>query len=170
MNRFLFFSLVACALGTAACAANGDPPNGSNLPQDGPPKGPASGPAGNAASSLETRDVAILVLEQTASSLRVTSSARRPRSSFGPAASWNGTGTATHAWKLLGPHGEGIASGEIVARGGALEAPPNPAQGTPAVNVPRDSLSFTAKVPQPAPGETIEIAPVSGGSLVARWP
>ncbi len=170
MNRFLFFSLVACALGTAACAANGDPPNGSNLPQDGPPKGPASGPAGNAAASLETRDVAILVLEQTASSLRVTSSARRPRSSFGPAASWNGTGTATHAWKLLGPHGEVIASGEIVARGGALEAPPNPAQGTPAVNVPRDSLSFTAKVPQPAPGETIEIAPVSGGSLVARWP
>lgn len=169
MNRFLFFSLVACALGTAACAANGDPPNGSNLPQDGPPSGPATA-GGHAAASMEARDVAILVLEQTPSYLRVTSSARRPRSSFGPAASWNGTGAATHAWKLLGPHGETIAAGDIVARGGALEAPPNPAQGTPAVHVPQDALSFTAKVPQPAPGETIEIAPVSGGTLVARWP
>lgn len=167
MQRLLFFPLLVAALGTAACAANGDPPNGSKLPDDGPPKGQAS--AGGAA-SLEARDVAILVLEQTSSYLRVISNARRPRSAFGPAASWNGTGTATHTWKLLDAHGDVITSGEIVARGGTLEAPPNPAQGTPAVNVPAASLSFTVKVPQPAPGETIEIAPVAGSSLVARWP
>ena len=164
MPRLLFVPLLVAALGTAACAANGDPPNGSNVPGEAA-NVPASGPG----PSLEARDVAILVLEQTDSYLRVLSSARRPRSAFGPAASWNGTGTATHTWKLLGPHGETITSGEIVTRG-TLEAPPNPSQGAPAVNVPKEALSFTVKVPQPAPGETIEIAPVSGSPLVARWP
>ncbi|MFO0592125.1 MAG: hypothetical protein U0441_31570 [Polyangiaceae bacterium] len=161
----LMLSLLFAALGLVACAANGDPPNGSNVPCDGTPNHPASGPA----VALEARDVAILVVEQTASSLRVTSSARRPRSALGPAASWNGTGAATHTWKLLGPHGEVIASGDIVARG-ALESPPNESQGAPAVNVPKQDVAFTVKVPQPAPGETIEIAPVGGSSLVARWP
>lgn len=117
---------------------------------------------------MEARDVAILVVEQTASTLRVVSSARRPRSAFGPAASWNGTGTATHTWKLLGQHGETKASGEIVARG-TLEAPPNEKAGAPGAIVPKDTLSFTVKVPQPESGEVIEIAPVAGGPA-GRWP
>ena len=165
MRNLLVFSLLFGALGLAGCAANGDPPNGSNVPGDGTSNHPASGPA----VSIEARDVAILVVEQTADSLRVTSSARRPRSALGPSASWNGAGAATHTWKLLGPHGETIASGDIAARG-ALESPPNEAQGAPAVNVPKQDVVFTVKVPQPAPGETIEIAPVNGSGLVARWP
>lgn len=165
MSRPLLLLGLIAALGVSACAANGDPTPGSSTPG-----GPSRGPDSASAASLEARDVAILVVEQTPSYLRVVSSARRPRSAFGPAASWNGTGPATHTWKLLGQHGEIKASGGIVARGGTLEAPPNDQAGAPGAIVPRDTLSFTVKVPQPEAGETIEIAPVSGGAPAARWP
>lgn len=161
--KHLLFLVPIAALGLAACAANGDPPAGSSAPGTGPTEQAAAG------ASVEGRDVAVLVLEQTPASLRVVSSNRRPRSSFGPAASWNGKGRPTHRWSLRGPHGETIASGDIVART-SLEAPPDPQQGAPAANVPQASFSFDVKVPQPAPGEAIEITPVSGSSLVARWP
>lgn len=160
---FLLLALTA-ALGSSACAATGDPSPGSNNPG-----GPSRSPESAGAPSVEARDVAILVLEQTASSLHVISSARRPRSSFGPAASWNGTGTATHAWKLIGAHGEILASGDIVARG-SIEAPPNEKAGAPGAIVAKDTTSFTAKVPHPEAGERIEIAPIANASLVARWP
>lgn len=157
-----FFLAPLAALGLAACAANGDPPGSGAA-------GAAKTDQAGAAASVEARDVAILVLEQTPTSLRVVSSNRRPRSSFGPSASWNGAGAPTHRWSLLGPHGETIASGGIVART-SLEAPPNPQQGAPAVNVPQATFSFDVKVPQPAPGEAIEIAPVGGAMPAARWP
>lgn len=151
----LLFLVPLAAIGLAGCAANGDP-------------GPEQS-AQAAIAPAEARDVAILVLEQTPSSLRVVSSARRPRSSFGPAASWNGAGTPTHRWSLLGPHGETLASGDIVARS-AIEAPPNPQQGAPPVNVPQATFSFDAKVPQPAPGEAIVITAAGAPGLAARWP
>jgi hypothetical protein len=183
--RFCFVGLAALGL-AAGCAASGDPPPGSNASAGDPAKtadpakavdpaktsdavpGPA-GPSAVAGAPVETRDVAVLVLVQTPSALRVTSSARRPRSAFGPAASWNGTGTPTHRWVLRGVHGEEIASGDIVARG-VIEAPPNPAQGATGVHVKQEGTSFTVKVPQPGAGEAIEITSVSGSGLAARWP
>lgn len=152
----LFFPLLL--LGLAGCAANGDPPAG--------PETPGDTPSNLTKASVGTRDVAILVLEQTPSSLRVVSSNQRPRSAFGPSASWNGAGKPTHRWTLKGAHGETLAEGGIAVRA-AVEAPPGP-QG-PAANAPLSTFSFDVKVPLPAAGEAIEIAPVSG-SLVARWP
>jgi hypothetical protein len=156
--KHLSFLVPLAALGLAACAANGDPP-------------PAPGAAAQsgAAAPIEFRDVAILALEQTPSSLRVVSSNRRPRSSFGPAASWNGTGTPTHRWTLLGPHGEALAAGDIVARN-AVEVPPNPQEGAPGTHIAQASFAFDVKVPQPAPGEAIEIKSAGAAGLVARWP
>lgn len=171
VSKTLFKIPLLAAFGAlAACAANGDPPPGSTVPAGDPPgHAAATEPAAGLAAPLESRDIAILVLEQTPAFLRVTSNARRPRSAFGPAAGWNGSGTPTHTWVLRGPHGEALASGDIVARS-TLEAPPNPAQGATAAHVPQDSFSFTVKVPQPAPGEVIEIAPAGASGLVARWP
>lgn len=148
-------------LGLAGCAANGDAP---------PDRGaPPAAPNAAAAAPVESRDVAILVLEQTGSSLRVVSSARRPRSAFGPSAMWNGRGAPTHRWALLGAGGETLASGSIAARG-AVEIPPDPRHGVPGAHVPLASLAFDARVPQPAPGETIEITSVSDPAITARWP
>lgn len=156
MVRPFLLVLVPVALGLGACAAPGDPPTG----------GPVREPESAAKPALEARDVAILVVEQGPSYLRVASANRRPRSAFGPAASWNGSGAPTHSWKLLGQHHETIASGPISART-TLEAPPS--AGAPAANVPMETATFTVKVPQPEVGETIEIAPVNGGPT-ARWP
>lgn len=150
------------ALGAAGCAAN-DPASGGGSP-GGAPAAQAAGPA-----PVEARDVAILVLEQAPGSLRVVSSSRRPRSSFGPSAGWNGSGRATHRWALVGANGATLASGDIAARG-AVEAPPNPQQGAPAVNVPQASFSFDVRVPQPGPGEAIEITPADGSAPTVRWP
>jgi hypothetical protein len=162
-------SLAALGL-VAACAANGDPPPGSTVPAGDPPGGAATtAPAAGLSAPLSARDIAVLVVEQSPSFLRVVSSARRPRAAFGPSADWNGTGTPTHRWVLRGAHGEALASGDIVARS-TLEAPPNPAQGAPAANVPQTTFSFMAKVPQPAPGEAIEISAAGSSALVARWP
>jgi hypothetical protein len=158
-----FFLLPVVALGLAACAANGDPPAGAAKPDPAPAGQPA------APASIDSRDVAILVLEQAPSSLRVVSSTRRPRSSFGPAASWNGSGPPTHRWTLLGPNGEALTSGTISARS-AVELPPDPRQGTPGANVPLASFAFDVKVPHPGPGEVIEIAPANGTGPVVRWP
>lgn len=159
------------ALGlVAACAANGDPPPGSTVPNGAPPGGvQATAPATSVPTSLDTRDVAILVVSQTPTALQVISSNSRPRSSFGPAAGWNGTGTPTHRWVLRNAHGEVLAAGDIVVRS-TLEAPPNPAKGAPAAHVEQEQFAFDLKVPKPAPGESIEITSLRAAGLVARWP
>jgi len=165
-----FAALAALGL-DAACAANGDPPSPSTVPATpsalGNPIPTATAQASPVQASptstpLDARDVAVLVVAQTPAALRVTSSASRPRASFGPSASWNGSGAPTHRWVLRDALGRPLASGDIVARS-TLEAPPNPAQGAAAAHVPQDTFSFVARVPQPAAGEIIEIATVGGG-------
>ena len=168
--------MLLVALGPAACAANGDPP-----PTSGPAATPASTAlaagdnpgAGSAAAagapeSVDARDVAILTVEQGPSWLRVTAHNRRPRSSFGPSATWNGTGRPTHRWRLVSREGDTLAAGDITAHG-ALELPPDPSKGTPGTHTTPDTFAFAVKVPQPAPGEAIEIAAATG-SPVVRWP
>jgi hypothetical protein len=172
MSRHPLALPLIAALGlVAGCAAGGgDPQKGSDAAAETPLTAAAQAPlAGATAAPIEARDVAVLVLEQTPSSLRVTSSARRPRSSFGPSAAWNGAGAPTHRWELLGARGEELASGDIVAHS-ALEVPPNPAQGAPGARVEQSSFAFTARVPQPGPGEAITITDARSAALTVRWP
>lgn len=172
MPRSLLTIPLLAAIGLAAgCAAGGGEPQKQTgaAPETPPLAATQASAPGAAAASIEGRDVAVLVLEQTSSSLRVTSSARRPRSSFGPSASWNGAGAATHRWTLLDARGQALASGDIAARS-AIEAPPNPAQGAPAAHLEQSTFSFTAKVPQPGPGEAITISAARGSALTTRWP
>ena len=185
MSRSLLLAslALAAAFAPAACAANGDPPPPSTIPGS-PGASTAAGlgvPAGNAASPgngaapgsaqalFDARDVGILTLEQTATSLLLIGQNRRPRSSFGPSAGWNGAGRATHRWRLIGADGAVLGTGDIVVHK-ALEAPPHPAKGAAAVSVEPDVFSFVVRVPVPADGETVEIAAVSNPALVARWP
>ncbi|MBK8254909.1 MAG: hypothetical protein IPK82_19900 [Polyangiaceae bacterium] len=169
MTRTWTFAAVA-AVATMGCAAGSDGAPGSVAAQ---PESTANGTAGGqvltAPASIEARDVAVLVIEQTSAVIRVLSSATRPRSSFGPAASWNGTGTPTHRWTLRDRNGAEVTSGGIVAKT-ALEAPPNSKEGVGAANVPLSAVTFEARVPVPAAGEWIEIAAVNGSVTAARWP
>src|SRR5262245_48051214 len=102
----------ALASAAAACAANGDGASAGGPHEPLPPSPTAAATAAitstaaAAAAPIDARDVAVLVIEQTPTSLQVTSAARRPRSSFGPAATWNGAGTPTHRWTLLGAAGD----------------------------------------------------------------
>lgn len=169
------FPLVAllAALGPAACAASGDPPSSSGSAPPPPVTPAATGPGNGAPAAatqagIDTRDVAILTLEQGPSYLRVTAHNRRPRSSFGPSATWNGAGRATHRWRLVGRDGETLASGDIVVHS-VLEAPPNPQKGAPAAHAVPETFAFVVKAPHPAPGEALEIT-AAAGSPVVRWP
>ncbi len=170
--------VLLAAIGPAACAASGDPPSSSG---SAPP--PAVTPAATSAgagpgngspaatgtqAAIDTRDVAILTLEQGPSYLRVTGHNRRPRSSFGPSATWNGAGRATHRWRLVDRDGETLASGDIVVHS-VLEAPPNPQKGAPAAHAVPETFAFVVKAPHPAPGEALEIA-AAAGSPAVRWP
>lgn len=158
---------LAVAAVIAGCAAKGEAPPGA-----GPsPTTAAVAPGApvKAGAPVDDREVAVLVLEQTPSELRVVSGVTRPRASFGPSASWNGAGAPSHSWTLLGLHGETLATGTLSART-TMEAPPNPAAGTKAAAVPLDTFAFDVRVPAPAPGEHVEIASLATPTLKARWP
>ena len=176
MLRPFPFVVLLAALGPAACAGSGDPPSSSGsappppaTPAASPGDGPGNGaPAAGTQAGIDTRDVAILTLEQGPSWLRVTGHNRRPRASFGPSATWNGAGRSTHRWRLVSRDGQTLAAGDVVVHS-VLEAPPNPQKGAPAAHAVPETFAFVVKAPHPAPGEALEIA-AAAGSPVVRWP
>lgn len=149
-----------------------------------PPASPGAAPEDRGASSApgtaagSERDVAVLVVEESGSALRVIAANRAAAADMGAARAWNGTGRATHRWVLRGPAGEELTSGPIAARRD-VHLPPDPRAGVDAVHVHAQATSFIVRAAWPAAGEIIEIAALAQGDApltqgtaapaVVRW-
>lgn len=125
-------------------------------------------PPGRPPGSPRARAVAVLVVESKDGALQVVSSLRVPREDLGVGATFNGRGTASFRWALVGADGEPLDGGPIAARRD-VHVPDNRTVGAPAAHASRDASAFVVRAPYPEEGERIEIVSTSDVTVKTEW-
>lgn len=158
--------LVVGALAFAACAPAED--GEARRPSPSPAPEPVTiAPAVSATPEPAPRDVAVLVVEESAAGLKVLSAKRVAFERLGASARFNGKGRATHRYRLVDSAAKVLDEGDVAARPD-VHVPAGPAG--PAAHAELPTTVFTVRAPYPAAGEHIEVVSANDQTVMVRWP